>query len=93
MKTRVIVTPKEGVLDPQGETIRRALNKQGYPVLAVRQGKYFELEFNSPPDKAMLEEISGGVLSNPIVENFFIEESGEPDAARTVPGKSGKRKK
>lgn len=76
MKTTVIVKLKEGVLDPQGETIRRALGKLGHPVQSVRQGKYFELEFQTPPDKARLEEISNAVLSNPIIEDFFIEDPG-----------------
>ncbi|MBI3940414.1 MAG: phosphoribosylformylglycinamidine synthase subunit PurS [Acidobacteria bacterium] len=75
MKATVVVKLKEGVLDPQGETIRRALNKLGHPVQSVRQGKYFELEFDDPPDAQRLEEISRAVLSNPIIENFFIEDN------------------
>jgi len=74
MKITVIVKPKEGVLDPQGETIRRALNKLGHSVQSVRQGKYFELEFNGDSvDSKTLETISRDVLSNPIVEDFHIE--------------------
>ncbi|HEY2933236.1 MAG TPA: phosphoribosylformylglycinamidine synthase subunit PurS [Acidobacteriota bacterium] len=74
MKITVIVKPKEGVLDPQGETIRRALNKLGHSVQSVRQGKYFELEFNgNSVDRKTLETISRDVLSNPIVEDFHIE--------------------
>ncbi len=74
MKTTVIVKLKEGVLDPQGETIRRALNKLGHPVQSVRQGKYFELEFEGNSiDRSTLERISREVLSNPIIEDFYIQ--------------------
>ena len=90
MKATVIVRLKEGVLDPQGETIRRALGKLGHPVQSVRQGKYFELEFDSPPDRARLEEISNAVLSNPIIEDFVIEEAGRKDAAPRGNGKTGR---
>ena len=77
MKAKVIVRLKEGVLDPQGQTIRRALTKMGHPVASVRQGKYFELEFEESDHEglqALLEEISRDVLSNPIIEDFEIEE-------------------
>ena len=44
MKARVFVTPKSTVLDPQGQTVRSALNGLGYPAIAdVRQGKFFEI--------------------------------------------------
>ena len=86
MKATVIVKLKEGVLDPQGETIRRALNKLGYPVQSVRQGKYFELEMeNRTSDPSLLEKISREVLSNPIIEDFRIDNS---EARAGLPEKS-----
>jgi phosphoribosylformylglycinamidine synthase PurS subunit len=92
MKATVIVKLKEGVLDPQGETIRRALNKLGYPVQSVRQGKYFELELEGDAaNSACLEQISRDVLSNPIVETFRIDGGPDPKApAQPAGGKAEK---
>ena len=73
MRATVVVKLKDSVLDPQGETIRRALNKLGFPVRSVRQGKFFELELEGDsPDAGRLEAISRDVLSNPIIEDFAI---------------------
>ena len=45
MKIKVIVTPKNGVLDPQGKAIQQTLNSMNFiDVSDVRQGKYFEIE-------------------------------------------------
>ena len=45
MKIKVIVTPKNGVLDPQGKAIQQTLNSMNFiDVSEVRQGKYFEIE-------------------------------------------------
>jgi phosphoribosylformylglycinamidine synthase len=90
MKKTVIVRLKEGVLDPQGETIRRALKKLGHPVQSVRQGKYFELEFDGSVDLTTLEAISRDVLSNPIIEDFVIQASasGTVETRYTAPPSS-----
>lgn len=79
MKAKVIVKLKEGVLDPQGETIRRALSKMGYSdVQKVRQGKYFELEIEegaaASEVRSRLEKVAREVLSNPIIECYEIED-------------------
>ena len=75
----MIVQLKEGVLDPQGQTICRSLNKLGHSeVVDVRQGKYFEIEFknrtNRKKIRELTEQIANEVLSNPIIESFDIEE-------------------
>ena len=75
----MIVQLKEGVLDPQGQTICRSLNKLGHrEVVNVRQGKYFEIEFKDLTDRGkireLIEQIASEVLSNPIIESFSIEE-------------------
>ena len=47
MKIKVIVTLKNGVLDPQGKAIQQTLNGMGFEnVKEVRQGKYFDIEVN-----------------------------------------------
>ncbi len=79
MKAKVVVQLKQGVLDPQGQTIQRALHKMGYGgVLQVRQGKYFEIELEEKGDfqkvRQLVEEIAQQVLSNPTIECFEIEE-------------------
>ena len=79
MKAKIVVRLKEGVLDPQGEAIRRALGKMGHEgVRQVHQGKYFELEFEDSASQEEVrrraEQIAHKVLSNPIIERFEIEE-------------------
>jgi phosphoribosylformylglycinamidine synthase len=78
MKARVYVSLKPTVLDPQGQTIRRALAGLGYSSIAeVRQGKYFDIAFDSAadPDKAAaeLDQIAREVLSNPVIEEYRID--------------------
>jgi phosphoribosylformylglycinamidine synthase len=78
MKARVYVTLKPSVLDPQGQTIRSALNNLGHKhVLSVRQGKYFELEIDRQISGQVavkdLEEIARDVLSNGVIEDYRVE--------------------
>lgn len=78
MNTRVYVSMKPTVLDPQGQTICSALNGLGRKeVLAVRQGKYFELKIsdNISREQAVkaLEEIARDVLSNGVIEDYRVE--------------------
>ena len=71
MRARVLVRPKEGILDPQGEAVERALPALGFNgVSEVRIGRMVELEIEDP---SQLEEISGKLLANPLVEDFEIE--------------------
>ena len=78
MKAHVFVTLKSTVLDPQGQTIARALHGMGHPEIApVRQGKFFviELEDGTPKEAALanLEKIATDVLSNPVIEEYRVE--------------------
>lgn len=75
MKARVYVTFKPSVLDPQGQTIRAALNGLGHKeVEDVRQGKFFEITLADGAASAEgLEAISRDVLSNPVIEDYRIE--------------------
>lgn len=69
--------PKPTVLDPQGQTIQRALSSLGYSqVQDVRQGKFFVLALDglSREDaKSQVERIAKDVLTNPIIEEFRFE--------------------
>jgi phosphoribosylformylglycinamidine synthase subunit PurS len=77
MKARVFVTLKNGVLDPQGKAIGRALNNQGFAsVGAVRQGKLIEIELNetdAAKAKAELKEMCEKLLANTVIEKYEIE--------------------
>lgn len=71
MKARVYVTFKPSVLDPQGQTIRSALQGLGHKgIEEVRQGKFFEITLADDED---LESIAREVLSNPVIEDYRIE--------------------
>lgn len=74
---RVYITLKEGILDPQGKTVLRALKSLGYDeVEDLRIGKYMEVEL-AGDDKGTLEqrlgEMSEKLLANPIIENYRME--------------------
>lgn len=77
MKAHVWVMLKSTVLDPQGQTIQRALSSLGYSkVQDVRQGKFFILALDglSREDaKTQVERIAKDVLTNPIIEEFRFE--------------------
>jgi phosphoribosylformylglycinamidine synthase subunit PurS len=68
---------KSTVLDPQGQTIQRALASQGFAkVQDVRQGKFFVLDLDGvAPDeaRAQVERIAKDVLTNPVIEEFRFE--------------------
>ncbi len=77
MKANVVVKLKSAVHDPQGETIRHALEQLELgQVESVRQGKYFELTVDaSTKEEAeeIVRKIALGVLSNPVLEVFQVE--------------------
>ena len=68
---------KSTVLDPQGQTIQRALCSLGYAkVQDVRQGKFFVLALDGmtrDEAKTQVERIAKDVLTNPIIEEFRFE--------------------
>ena len=76
MKIKVIVTLKNGVLDPQGKAIQQTLNAMGFPnIESVRQGKYFDLEVNEKDEakaKSKVEEMCKKLLANLVIEDFKI---------------------
>lgn len=77
MKAVVRVMPKEGVLDPQGKAIGRALASLGFSgVGEVRAGKVIELELAETepgPARALAEEMASKLLANPVIERFEVE--------------------
>jgi len=76
MKIKVIVTLKNGVLDPQGKAIQQTLNGMSFVnVTEVRQGKFFEIDVSeTDEDKAKLqvEEMCKKLLANLVIEDYKI---------------------
>ena len=76
MKISVIVTLKRDVLDPQGKTIKKALEGMSFKnVNDVRQGKYFEInidEKNQKTAEEKVEEMCKKLLTNLVIENYKI---------------------
>ena len=76
MKISVIVTLKEDVLDPQGKTIKKALESMSFKnVNDVRQGKYFEIDIDEKNQKKAeekTEEMCKKLLANLVIENYKI---------------------
>lgn len=71
VKARVLIRPKEGILDPQGKAVERALPALGFEDIEhVRVGRMVELETDDP---GRLPELCEKLLANPLIEDFEIE--------------------
>ena len=74
MKTRVYVTLKHGVLDPQGKAIHHALEGLGFSgINDVRAGKMIELDLADSVGEEEIEAMCRRLLANNVIENFRIE--------------------
>jgi phosphoribosylformylglycinamidine synthase subunit PurS len=70
VKAKVLIRPKEGILDPQGKAVERALPALGFEgIHDVRIGRLVELEVDDP---AKLESLSEKLLANPLIEDYEI---------------------
>ena len=76
MKIKVIITLKNGVLDPQGKAIQQTLNGMNYKnINEVRQGKYFDIEVNETDEnkaKFQVDEMCKKLLANLVIEDYKI---------------------
>jgi phosphoribosylformylglycinamidine synthase PurS subunit len=73
MKVRVIVMPKQTVLDPQGVAVCQAIHHHGLTaVKSARVGKYIELEIEGAESENRLHEICRDLLSNPVIEDYRL---------------------
>tara|TARA_B100000029_G_scaffold137212_1_gene131931 strand:+ start:1997 stop:2230 length:234 start_codon:yes stop_codon:yes gene_type:complete len=76
MKVKVIVTLKNGVLDPQGKAIQQTLNSMGFlNVNEVRQGKYFVIDIKENDEskaKIKAEDMCKKLLANLVIEDYKI---------------------
>jgi phosphoribosylformylglycinamidine synthase len=75
VKVTVTVRPRAGILDPQGEALRRSLQGLGYAAADVRAGKVFDLDLDAADEREALRvagRIAEQVLSNPLIEEFEV---------------------
>lgn len=76
-QAKIFITLKEGVADPQGITIKGALESLGYEGIAsVRLGKYMRMQLNTKNRKKAekdIEEMCQKLLANPVIENYRYE--------------------
>jgi phosphoribosylformylglycinamidine synthase subunit PurS len=71
VRARVLIRPKEGILDPQGQTVERALPALGFDgVSHVRVGRLVELEAETPE---RLDEICERLLANTLIEDYEVQ--------------------
>ena len=78
MRARVLIRPKEGILDPQGQAVERALPALGFEgVSEVRVGRLVELEVE---DTSRIPEMCDRLLANPLIEDYeiLVEEPATP---------------
>ena len=77
MKAKVTVMLKDGVLDPQGEAVKHALNSLEYnTVESVRQGKVIEIVLDETSEETAnksIQEMCQKLLANTIIESYEIE--------------------
>jgi phosphoribosylformylglycinamidine synthase len=78
MKAKIIITPKKAVVDPQGITVRKALEHMGYTdVTGVHIGKYIEIDLAPGTDKTAaqkaINDAAHKLLSNPVIEDYKLE--------------------
>jgi phosphoribosylformylglycinamidine synthase subunit PurS len=72
VRKRVLIRPKAGILDPQGQTVERALPALGFEgVSEVRVGRLVELTLE---DESQLPEMCERLLTNPLIEDYEIVE-------------------
>jgi phosphoribosylformylglycinamidine synthase len=71
VRARVLIRPKDGILDPQGQTVERALPALGFDGAShVRIGRLVELEVDDP---AQLPEMCERLLANPLIEDYEVQ--------------------
>ncbi len=75
MRVTVLIRPKEGILDPQGEAVRASLGSLGFAVASARVGRLVELEIDADDEARATTEVErmcDELLANPLIESFEI---------------------
>ena len=76
MKATVLVRPKDGILDPQGQAVESSLRQLGFAVGEARVGRVVDLEVESNDAagaRAEVERMCEQLLANPLIESYEIE--------------------
>jgi phosphoribosylformylglycinamidine synthase subunit PurS len=76
MKATVLVRPKQGILDPQGEAVANALGHLGFNVATARVGKVIDLDVEAPDEAAARTGVEKGceqLLANQLIESYAVE--------------------
>ena len=75
MKATILVRPKPGILDPQGEAVQSSLRQLGFHVDGARVGRVIDLELHDADEdaaRAELERACEQLLANPLIESYEI---------------------
>jgi phosphoribosylformylglycinamidine synthase PurS subunit len=75
VKATILVRPKEGILDPQGDAVESALRKLGFSVAGARVGRVVDVELeatDADEARVQLEEMCERLLANPLIESYEI---------------------
>jgi phosphoribosylformylglycinamidine synthase subunit PurS len=76
VRATVLVRPKDGILDPQGEAVESSLRQLGFPVATARVGKVVDLDIEASDEAAARESVERmceQLLANPLIESYEIE--------------------
>jgi phosphoribosylformylglycinamidine synthase subunit PurS len=76
MRATVVVRPKQGILDPQGQAVGSSLRQLGFSVAEARVGRVVDLEVDSTDAAAArveVERMCEQLLANPLIESYEIE--------------------
>ena len=79
MRATVLVRPKGGILDPQGQAVERSLRQLGFPVGDARVGRVIDLDVDAATAedaRAQVEKMCERLLANPLIESYEIEVGG-----------------
>ena len=79
MRATVLVRPKPGILDPQGQAVESSLRQLGFEVNDARVGRLVDVELSTDDRdeaRAQLERMCEQLLANPLIESFEIELGG-----------------
>ncbi len=75
MRATVLVRPKDGILDPQGEAVQGSLEKLGFAVASIRVGRLIDIELSAEDDtfaRGEIERMCSELLANPLIESVEI---------------------
>jgi phosphoribosylformylglycinamidine synthase PurS subunit len=84
VKATVLVRPKDGILDPQGQAVQDSLHKLGFGVARTRVGRLVELEVETTDVEAARKEVERmcrELLANPLIESYEIVLAADAEAA------------